>query len=189
MTFEISNPLKDDSFPDLVENTENNILDVLANDPFWAGYPGARQITNIDKYPSKGTVTIAQDGKSLIYTPHPDYVGDDSITYVVDGIYEATVSLQVNRPVQDDYFEIDQNSTEYPMFVISNDIFHYFKDGIWSTSDVIDRITSVGITANGGTVEITSDGQGVVYSAPAGFVGTDTFEYIADGKHHATVTV
>ena len=186
---EIPNPLEDDRYPDIVQQSENNVLDVLANDPFWPGYPGAGQITWVTEPTSGGTVTISDDGTSVIYTPLADFVGGDRFTYVVDGVYEASVRLQVHRPVRDDRYEVDVNSTDHPLMVTHNDCFVFWDGNRHVERDVIDRVTSVGETEHGGTVEITANGQGVLYSAPAGFEGTDTFEYIADGKHRATVTV
>ena len=186
---EIPNPLEDDRYADIVQQSENNVLDVLANDPFWPGYPGAGQITLVTEPTSGGTVTISDTGRTVIYTPPADFAGSDRFTYVVDGVYEATVHLKVHRPVQDDRYEVDVNSTDHPMMVTHNDSF-VFWDGSRSVErDVIDQVTWVGETEHGGTVEIMADGQGVRYSAPAGFEGTDTFEYVADGKHRATVTV
>ena len=186
---EIPNPLEDDKYPDIVQQSENNVLNVLANDPFWPGYPGAGTITLVTQPTSGGTVTISDDGTRLIYTPPADFVGGDRFTYVVDGVYEATVRLQVHRPVRDDWHEVDMNSTDHPLMVTHNDSFVFWDGSRYVERDVIDRVTSVGETEHGGTVEIMADGQGVRYSAPAGFEGTDTFEYVADGKHRATVTV
>lgn len=186
----IPNPLEHDGDKnrryDVVQASEHNVIDVLANDPFWPGYPGDRTVTHVTEPESGGTVTIASDGKTVIYTPPPDFFGTDHFTYVVDGVYEASVRLRVYRPVQDDRLEVDVNSTDHPLMVTANDFFRTRSGG---RRDVVDRVTSVGETAHGGAVEIMADGRGVLYSAPADFEGWDTFEYVADCKYSATVTV
>ncbi|OHB65773.1 MAG: hypothetical protein A2V70_08955 [Planctomycetes bacterium RBG_13_63_9] len=185
----IPNPLEEDHYPGIVQNSEHNVLDVLANDPFWSGYAGARRITFVTEPTGGGTLTIVDDGATLAYAPAADFCGAERFTYVVDNRYEASVSLHVHRPVEDDSYELDVNSTGYLMTLTANDVFSYRDNWGWITCDVIDRITSVGETTHGGIVEITEDGQGVRYSAPEGFLGTDTFEYVADGRHRATVRV
>jgi hypothetical protein len=54
---------------------------------------------------------------------------------------------------------------------------------------VIDRVTSVTQPESGGTVTISADGQGILYSPAPGFSGTDVFTYLADGVHEAQVRV
>ncbi|MGD9127922.1 MAG: beta-propeller domain-containing protein, partial [Planctomycetia bacterium] len=189
VTINIPNPLTNDQFHGLVEQSENNILDVLSNDPFWDSYPGEKKITHIIGLEHGGELTIADDGKSIFYTPATDFYGSDSFTYVVDNMYEATVSLQVHHPVRDDSFEVDTNTVNFSQTLTDNDSFSYREYGHQIDRDVVDNITWVGETLAGGTVTIREDGQGVYYSAPAGFEGTDTFDYIADGKYRATVTV
>ncbi|MEE8450537.1 MAG: beta-propeller domain-containing protein [Thermoguttaceae bacterium] len=191
---DILNPLKANHYREIVQNSENNVLHVLANDSFWPGYPGAGSITHLTTPDGGGTATIAADGKTVLYTPAPDRSGWDGFTYVVDGVYEASVSLQVHRPVRDDQFEVDTGSTNYRLNLTENDVYSFWDGNHTVTRDVIDRVTSVGQTTQGGTVEITADGQGILYSVPADFEGAhfegiDTFEYIADGKHRATVEV
>jgi hypothetical protein len=56
---------------------------VLRNDFFGDGYSGAKLITGVTD-PGFGTIRIAEDGKSLIYTPEIGFVGRDTVTYVVD---------------------------------------------------------------------------------------------------------
>ncbi|NQU21188.1 MAG: beta-propeller domain-containing protein, partial [Candidatus Nealsonbacteria bacterium] len=186
---DILNPLEPDEYPNVVQRSENNVLGVTANDGFWPGYPGDRTITHVIGLTNGAAVTVADGGKTLLYTPAPDFAGRDHFRYVVDGVYETSVSVQVYRPVQDDSFEVDTNTTGYPLTVTGNDTYRYWNGNAWVTRDVIDRVTSVGETAHGGTVAIMPGGQGILYSAPAGFEGTDTFEYVADGKHPASVQI
>ena len=185
---EILNPLEPDRYPEIIQNSENNVLSVLANDHFWPGYSGDKVITHVTQ-PSGGAVTIVEGGKALYYAPDLDFAGWEHFSYVVDNVYETSVSLQVHRPVQDDRFEVDTNTVDYPLTLTTNDYYRFWNGNAWITRDVVDRITSVGETAHGQTVEIMPGGQSVRYSAPANFEGTDSFEYIADYKYRATVTV
>src|SRR5262249_39980207 len=100
--------------------------------------------------------------------------------------YEATVTMVLYRPVQDDWFDIDGNSSGYFYNVTQNDT---YRDRGNQLHDVIDRVTSVTQSEKGGTVTISADGQGILYTPPAGYTGDDRFTYIADGLHEARVDV
>lgn len=169
------------------------VMNVLANDPFWPTYDGAKVITAVTSSVRGGQITIAPDGKSIVYTQPVDFEGyagqtrfRDSFEYVVDGHYSAWVTLDIHRPVVDDYFQVDLNSTNYEYQVTAND---RYRDNNRTYHDVVDIVTSVTQGENGGTVSISPSQLGIVYSPAPGFVGTDTFTYIADGKHEATVRV
>ncbi|RIK70744.1 MAG: hypothetical protein DCC67_20590, partial [Planctomycetota bacterium] len=122
----------------------------------------------------------------MLYTPAPGAAWADSFRYVVDGAYETSVTAYIHRPVQDDWFETDQNSTAQSFHVTAND---HYRDLSNATRDVIARVTAVTQPESGGTVTISADGQQVVYTPPAGYAGTDTFTYTADGVHEARVHV
>lgn len=73
------------------------VLDVLANDTDGDG--DALTITEIHEQPAHGTVTIAPDGKTLIYTPEVDYAGQVVIEYCISdgdgGQDSAFVTLDI----------------------------------------------------------------------------------------------
>lgn len=81
------------------------VLNVLTNDTDGDGDP--LTITSIHEQPAHGTVSIAADGKSIIYTPELDYAGQVSFEYCVSdgagGQDHATVTLNIaavaDRPV------------------------------------------------------------------------------------------
>lgn len=183
VTIEIPQTLKADEF-ETIQHAPPQVLDVLANDPFWANYPGEGRITHVTE-PRLGTVEIASDGQSLIYTPG-DGSGWDSFRYVVDGTYEASVSVDVHRPVSDDSFSVDRNSTGFFYNVLANDT---YRDRNNVVHDVIDRVTAVTQPESGGVITIAAGGQGIYYTPPEGFSGSDKFTYLADGVHEATVYV
>jgi uncharacterized secreted protein with C-terminal beta-propeller domain len=192
VTIDIPQTLKHDEY-EFVQHDPPATLAVLANDPFWPGYPGEKKITHVTASQVGATITISLDGRSVVYTQPADFgqqgsYGNvyDSFRYVVDGTYETNVTVVLHRPVRDDWFEVDQNSTGFFFNVTAND---YYYDLSNHVHDVIDRVTSVTQSEQGGIVAISPDGQGILYSPPAGFSGADTFTYTADGKHRASVSV
>lgn len=176
----------------LLRNAGPTVLDVLANDPFWSDqYAGERQITHV--VGGNSQITISADGKSLLYTqPEGAFDAGQSMQsirfqYVVDGLYEASVDLRVYNPVQNDEGTVDVGSSGYYVDLTSND--RYKPLGSNQYIDIVTEITSVTQPTSGGSVVIAPSGQGVYYTPAAGFVGEDTFTYVADGKYEATVTI
>jgi uncharacterized secreted protein with C-terminal beta-propeller domain len=192
VTIRIPETLRFDRY-EFVKHDPPATLSVLANDPFWPGYSGDGRITHVTQSQLGATIEISSDGRSLVYT-HPDDFGEvdyygtatDSFKYVVDGTYEADVTIYLHRPVQDDSFAVDENSTEFLFDVTINDT---YRDLANQVHDVIDVVTSVTQSENGGTVSIAPGGLGILYTSAPGFTGTDRFTYKADGVHEARVTV
>ncbi|MCA9120306.1 MAG: beta-propeller domain-containing protein [Planctomycetaceae bacterium] len=197
----IRDPLSADTKLNIVWNTEEVVLDVLANDSFWDGYEGDQQITHlVVRENVAGSFSIADDGLSIAYSPAHDFQGIETVRYVVDGRHEQSVTVQVHRPVRDDWPRLYTNGQgdlagRY-IDLVSNDTFTWQDDRYapgdsrrWVTTDVVDRITSVTTSQADATIEIAPDGQGVFYTAPADFLGIDTFNYTVDEKYTATVTV
>ena len=185
VTIKVPQTLANDRF-ELIQNTQDNRLNVLANDPFWPGYTGARRITSATSQREGAVVVPTADGAALLYTPAAGEYGWDSVRYVVDDRFAAQVDLVIQRPVQDDWYETDQESTGQVYVVLANDQY-YGIDNAWH--DVVSRVTDVQTPESGGTVSIRADGQAVIYTPPSGFSGTDRFVYVADGRHEATVMV
>lgn len=185
VTVSIPKTLKEDRFA-VVQSTQQETLRVLANDPFWPGYAGERRITHVTDTQLEGTVEIASDGRSVIYSPPEGRSGWDSFRYVVDATYEAQVRVAIHRPVRDDWFEIDQNSTDQLLVLTANDSYRDLGD---IERYIVVRVTDVSDPESGAAVTISADGQGVIYTPPEGFSGLDTFTYIADGLYEAQVRV
>ncbi len=185
VTIDIAKPLTSDEY-DLVQHFPPKTMDVLANDPFWTGCAGERRITAVADVSEGTTVEISSGGKSLIYSVEPGATADTSFRYIVDGAYETSVQVYIYRPVVNDWFEVDQNSSDFFFNVAANDRY-MDRHQVWH--DVIDRVTSVTQPTSGGTVTISADGQGIFYTPAADFSGTDEFTYTADGVHEATVSV
>jgi hypothetical protein len=146
--------------------------------------------------PESGTAEVDADG-NVVYTPAPDFNGDDSFTYRVCDLSdptlcsegEATVSITVDAvndpPVANDDVAYTDDDTPVTIDVLANDT---DVDG-----DTL-SIVSVG-DPDKGTAAIVVDpetGQQIQYTPPAGFTGSASFTYtISDGNltDSATVTV
>ena len=124
-----------------------------------------------------GTLELASDG-SFVYTPEPDYYGEDTFTYIANDGYgdsePATVTITINSvndsPVaMDDFYETDQDTTlNVPApGVLENDV----------DPDPTDEIRSDLKTAPlYGSLILNEDGS-FTYIPEAGFFGTDSFVY------------
>ena len=185
VTITVPQTIASDDF-EIIQNSDGNRLNVLANDPFWPGYAGERRITSVTPTSREAIVEITDDGSSLSYTPPAGLSGWDSFHYVVDDRFESHVSVIIHRPVVDDWFEIDRNSTDHVFDVLSNDRYRERHGGY---RDVVDVVTSVTDPESGGLVEIIDGGRSVSYTPPTDYSGIDRFTYLADGKHEATVSV
>lgn len=125
------------------EDSGENVLDVLANDHPGVGgeVPSIVSITQPKPFyyywgelPDEhevGTVEIAQDGRSLIFTPAENFFGTVTFTYtILDELRgEQTTNVTVNvenvlnapEAVNDEFF-VDSNSEPMVLDVLANDI-------------------------------------------------------------------
>jgi glucose/arabinose dehydrogenase len=163
-----------DSFS-IAGNSVNNNLNVLGNDNDPDGNP--LMITAVGATSNAGTVTINASNNGLIYTPAAGFSGTEVFNYTISdgqgGSATASVTLTVsgiNRtPVAvGDSYSIVANSTANFLNVLNNDS---DPDG--------DPLTIIDLTDpdSGGTVSISPDGKGLIYTPAAGFIGTETFTY------------
>ena len=159
---------------------------VLANDTDVDG--DALTVDDVTS-PAHGTVKVNADG-TITYTPHTDFNGADTFTYIVsdghDGTDEATVSITVT-PVNDasvaaaDAATTDEE-TAVIVHVLANDT---DVDGdALTVDDVTSPAHGTGIVNAAGTI---------TYTPPTDFNGVDRFTYtVADGAGgtaEASVTV
>lgn len=184
----------DDLF-EVDEDSQNVVLDVLANDTTAGGNVDDLTITQVGLTDQGGTVEIAPGASSLIYTPAPDFCGTETFTYSVFGgtvTEQATVVVEVrtvNDPptATDDVESINEDVTT-ELRLVANDL------QAPDTDETL-RIVSVGPTSNGGVVTISPDRTSVTYQPPGNFFGTDTFTYTISDREtggltdEATVTV
>ncbi len=169
------NPIVNDAFT-VDEDTTLTVAapGVLAND---AAPPSPTRVVTLVSGPSNGSLTFNPDG-SFIYTPDPNFNGDDSFVYrvtdPVTGLDDtATVNIDVN-PVNDDpipgldQFTMTSGQTldiDAPILLIND-------------SDIENQaLTIVGNGgASNGTVTISPQG-GITYLPDSGFSGVDTITY------------
>jgi hypothetical protein len=182
-----------DDFFEVLEDSVDNPLDVLANDSLGPG-GGTLEITDVGSTSAGGTV-VNVDGAMLIYTPVGDFFGIETFSYTItDGLGnfdQALVTVDVtpthDPPIAvDDFYDVNADSIDNVLDVLANDL---IDPGVGGTL----VITAVGPTSAGGAVTITDDQLDLLYSPAVDFLGTETFTYTIDdgngGSDSATVTV
>jgi large repetitive protein len=187
----------DDEF-DVGLNSENNFLDVLANDLIAPDVDEVLRIVAVGPASHGGTVVIAPNGTHLLYTPATGFSGIETFTYTIrdraitdpTGLEStATVRITVEatpRPTAvNDTATVNEDSVNNPILVLQND----------SPADPGAALTVVAVTQSkfGGTVTIAAGGTHVLYTPLADFFGEDTFTYTIEeqdgGRATASVTV
>ena len=157
----------------VLENSENNLLDVMANDVL--PLSGAR-IASIEAETLRGGLIIGAGGGSLEYTPPVNYHGIDEFSYTIENLVgqtsQASVSIIVQDIVEppianDDQFRIITNSETTLLSVLAND----------SSNSGTLLITSVSDDDSTGEVTISEDRKSLFYTPAADFSGTDTLSY------------
>ncbi len=125
-----------------------------------------------------GSLSINADG-SVRYTPAGGFHGLDNFTYTVTdaagAAAQAEVQVMVNTPpdARDDFASVT-TGTPVSLHVLVNDV---DADG-----DALSLISAETSSVRGGTVSINGDGT-VAYTAAAGFIGEDSFNYtLNDGN-------
>lgn len=160
---------------------------VLAND---SDIDGDLLSVSIVDEPSHGTVTLGKDG-SFVYTPEPDFYGEDSFTYVAsDGQVDtevASVTIMVDAVN-------DVPTTAADMYATSEDevLTVEASDGVLANdSDVEGDAMTVSLVSepSHGTVSLAEDGS-FEYTPEPGFHGEDSFTYVAnDGQADSSETL
>ena len=185
-------PIANDDTQDVDRDTQDNVIDVLANDDAVDANDALTIVSTTN--PASGTVSI-DDEQLLLYAPNPGFVGEDTFTYtIMDSQGEkatADVIVNVNAvnapPTAVDDGELSAATGSPTTFdLLSND------DILPDTNETLSIIRVENIS-QGGEVIISGDGQQVTYTSAAGFEGTETFTYtISDGnggEDTATATV
>lgn len=189
-------PVANDDAATVDEDTVDNIIDVLANDVELVDGIDVTTVAIVTA-PANGTATPQPDG-TVLYTPNPDFFGEDSFTYNVQDLSgtgnvsnAATVVVTVNpipdTPVANDDTDTTDTATAKAINVLAND----------TDADNLTPPLNAGLTVNSvtqptnGSVAITNGGLDVTYTP--GIAGPDTFTYtVTDGVNvsaSATVTV
>ncbi|MFD0916458.1 Ig-like domain-containing protein, partial [Pseudahrensia aquimaris] len=164
-------------------------IDVLANDTDDQG--DAQSIQSFDMTSANGGMVAQNANGELVYIPPAGFMGTDTFEYTVvddDGATDtATVTVTVGEP--NDTNAVDDDATTTVGVPVTIDVLANDTDdqGDAQTIQSFDMTS-----ANGGMVAQNANGE-LVYIPPAGFTGTDTFEYtVIDERGEtdtATVTV
>lgn len=172
------NPLAVNDSLTVDELTQNNQLDVLANDS--AGpREDAVQTIRIDRIvtlPTNGTASVSANGQSIIYTPGETFTGIDTLTYEIidsEGAKStvATVTIDVVpviRPrARRDTFDVAEDSGNTTLNILQNDL---PNEGATVTLQTVGTIP-----ANQGT--LTRQGSNVVFRPADDYFGNVVFTY------------
>ena len=183
----------DDTFT-IGADTQQNFLDVLANDSFAPDEDETLRIISVGTPSQGGVVTIAPNGTHLLYTPKAGFGGTETFTYTIsdrpgaDGLTDtATVTVTV---------EAGPTPTASPDTAVVN------EDAPFTVIDVLAndtpgeaggvlRVTAVSAGSHGGSTLVGGNGANVQYKPAPGFFGTETFTYTVTevGGRSATGTV
>jgi hypothetical protein len=159
---------------------------VLANDTDPDGnqhlVPGSVTLVG---HPAHGAAVVNADG-TITYTATAAFTGTDTFQYTVkddNGATSnvATVSIRVNRPTAADDWTDTDGSTPVTINVLAND-----TDPDGNQHLVPGSVTLVSHPAHG-TAVVRADGT-IIYTATAGFTGTDSFKYTVSDDNGATST-
>ena len=152
----------------------------------WVGYAGPRLVTKVLNFNPGSSVSIDADGRSISYRPAKDFLGTDTITYVIDGKFSSTIMVQVGAVAMPDSYQVDENDAGTVLKVLQND---FYYDPSVTTPPIATQVTGITQPTHGGHVEIVQGGLGIRYTPAAGFIGSESFMYRANGKYTASVIV
>ncbi len=166
----------DDNFT-VSRNSTQQTLDVLAND---FKLPGeAVRVVATSSSSAGGTIQIASNGQSILYSPPAQFVGQDVFTYTYENAGGerdiATVVVDVRLVFADplaidDSFNAATNAVAIPLNVLANDI-----EGPGGALSIL----SATQPDKGGQITIGPGGKSLLYTPPRGFGGTEFFTYLA----------
>ncbi|KOY52221.1 hypothetical protein I602_1781 [Polaribacter dokdonensis DSW-5] len=183
------------------------LIDVLANDNFGTFGSGTLLINSPDHLTGDsaqgtgtltldngGTGTINEADDKILYSPPTNFNGVDTFDYTLtvdSNQYQGTVTITVGTVVPpattptavDDSITVDFESSNTVIAVLDND--SYGSDGL-STTHPLTLVNGKQSTATtkGGLISVSdhllindASDDVVLYSAPAGYSGSDSFSY------------
>jgi hypothetical protein len=185
---------------DVPEDAVAQVLRVLEDNGAGADFdPEGVELKIIDIEPiemAEGTSSIAENGKSILYSPVSDFVGTESFRYTVtDGGFESVAILTVNvtnndndPPVarDDQFFALeDEGVLELRVLESNGNGPDFDPEGDLLT------ITSVPTETEGSTsISLNEDRTVILYTSSSDFFGADRFNYsISDGTNESEATV
>jgi cyclophilin family peptidyl-prolyl cis-trans isomerase len=171
-------PVAADDSVTVVEDGANVVLDVLANDSMGDDVDEELTISSVETA-TNGTVTVAADGKSLVYTPAANFNGTDTFSYTLSdgrgGTDTAQVTVTVTEVNDAPTANPDTHSMDEDTVVTLNiaDLLGNDSAGPGEDDQTL-SITALGTPSDG---TATLNGTTVTYTPPANFFGTVEIEY------------
>ncbi len=173
----------DDVFS-VMQNSVSNSVDVLLNDVILPSAGQTLTITDVGLEANApnhgGTVTISPNGKSLLYTPAPDFSGEEDFTYEISDGTVARAEGHVRMKVvststansNPDAFSVARNTANNVLPVLQND---------YPLPLGVEALSITGLETNGvlGTVALSGPGpnNALLYTPRPGFIGREVFAY------------
>lgn len=179
------------------EDAPATSLNPIANDTNVGTATNVLTIVAVGPRSNGGNVTIAGDGKTILYTPALNFFGTETFTYTArnQNNEEATGTITVQVQPQNDSpsavannFNVEKNSSNTLLDVLAN-------DSIAPDSGETLRVTAVGTGSQGGTITVVNNGSAIRYTPKLNFTGSETFTYTISDRatdgltSQATVTV
>jgi hypothetical protein len=170
-----------------VANQGNNLLPVLANDACSQGFPLTIffPVSAVPTPTHHGTVRLADDGTSLLYTPTASFAGWDNFTYAIVNDFDQQCSAAVSVYVNPDGTPPTAPNRSFTL--TSSD-----TDRNWDICTGADLHIALLGTPRLGTVQVVSPSNpGTIrYIRPAAVAGADSFPYVlTDSAGRAAVGI
>ena len=168
---------------EIFEDSKEREIDVLRNDNLGTD----RDFRDGEIFevttPSRGTVRIAEDGKSLFYQPNFGESGTDPIRYTVRNEEGNTASVSVSIRILKPY-EIVRDGDRGFRWLFMRDVDtgpHHLRllanDKLRAPVSVQPEIIATSLPKHVGELRISEDGQSVIYEPAANFLGRFTYSY------------
>ena len=172
-------------FFNVVQNSSNNVLDVLANDHQGAdeGVFELLTVIAVTQGSAGGSVQIGSSGLNVRYTPPVGFSGIETFNYTLSdgrgGTDVATVTVTVGPAVPppivgDDSFTLLEDSPQASYDVLAN-------DSPATAGDTL-SIRSVGASQVGSTVSVSANGLFLLYQPAANFAGQEVITYTVEAS-------
>ena len=181
----------DDAFS-VEEDSEGNLLDVLANDLVEPDPTEEQTGWSISAVTDAnfGDAQIGPNGKDIRYTPAADFFGTDTFQYTLSdgqggqgsGVVTVTVTPRNDPPLPgDDAFSVLEDSPAQVLDVLANDETEAGETLVLTPDFAFSP-------SNGGTVNVVEDQ--LEYTPLADYFGSETFSYqVEDGNGAAATAV
>jgi large repetitive protein len=188
-----------------VEDTARTlaISDVILNDRPGPANESGQAVSFV---PLTGTITtanggsVSQSGTSLIYTPAANFNGSDTFTYTIGdsgspsatatGTVTLTVSEVNDAPVATNFVAPAQVFASVRNVFDLTEALAAMSRGAPDEAGQSLRIVSVGTSTFGATPTVGADGRSIIYAAPLGASGADSFTFTVEdnGTTNGVVT-